>query len=187
MCSDHKTADGISRRGFAAMAATAGAGLSLLPMRALAAGAPVEALCVMCIDYRLVDQGVKFFDALRGPGWSLKGSYDLAVLAGASLASVSQMFPASVDALWNHVTIAHTLHAIKRVVVLDHRDCGAYRQEFGPLYNGDNGAGELAQHRGVMQRMKAQFLARGFDKFNLEMHFYLMSATAPYPIEPVIV
>ncbi len=186
MCELHdKPAPGISRRGFAAMAAV-GAGLSLLPVRTRAADAPVEALCVMCIDYRLVDQGIKFFDTLSGPGWSLKGSYDLAVLAGASLASVSQMFPASVDALWNHVTIAHTLHAIKRVVVLDHRDCGAYKQEFGPAYVG-GGAGEFAQHREVMQRMKTQFMARGFNTLGLQLQFFLMAETAPYHVEPVVV
>jgi len=146
---------GISRRGFATMAAV-GAGLSLLPIRARAAGVAVEAVCIMCIDYRLVDEGVKFFD-----GELEHKPYDLVALAGASLAGVSQMFPASVDALWNHITIAHTLHSIKRVLVLDHRKCGAYEQEFGQHYNQDGGAGEFAQHQQVMQRMRTQFRARG--------------------------
>ena len=180
MCSEPEKPGGISRRNFAAMAA-AGAGFSLLPIRAHAADVALEALCIMCIDYRLIDPAVQYFDL------TLQGRYDLVVLAGASLASVSQMFPASVDAFWNHITIAHTLHAIKSVVVLDHRDCGAYKQEFGPRYSGDNGAGEFAQHREVMARMKTQFLARGFDRFNLQLHFALMSASAPYRVEPVIV
>ncbi len=179
MCSEQeKPRGGISRRSFATMA-VASAGLSLLPIRTHAAGTAIDGVGIMCIDYRLVDPAVKFFDQ------KMPGRYDLVALAGASLASVSQMFPASVDALWNHVTIAHTLHAIKHVVVLDHRDCGAYKQEFGPRYAGDNGVAEFAQHQKVMERMRTQFLARGFDRLGLELQFFLMSQTAPYRVDPV--
>jgi hypothetical protein len=180
MCSEQekKTSGGISRRSFAAMA-VASAGLSLLPIRTHAAGTAIDGVGIMCIDYRLVDEAVKFFDQ------KMPGHYDLVALAGASLASVSQMFPASVDALWNHITIAHTLHSIKHVVVLDHRDCGAYKQEFGPAYVGDNGAGELAQHQQVMARMRTQFVARGFDRLGLQMQFFLMSQLPPYAVVPV--
>jgi hypothetical protein len=181
MCELHDKpvlSSGISRRGFTAMAA-AGAGLSLLPIRARAAGVAIQGVGIMCIDYRVIDPAVAFFDH------QLKGSYDLVATAGASLASVSQMFPASVDALWNQVKIAHTLHDIKRVVVLDHRKCGAYQQEFGPRYNEDGGAGELEQHHEIMLRMKTQFAERGFLALGLHLEFFLMTEKAPFTVVPV--
>jgi hypothetical protein len=47
----------ISRRGFAAFA-VGGAAISVQPRAAEAAD--IEALAIMCIDYRLVDDGVLF-------------------------------------------------------------------------------------------------------------------------------
>jgi carbonic anhydrase len=155
----------ITRRGFAAWT-VAGAGLALLPVRARAS-ANIEALAVMCIDYRLVDKAVRFFDDER----RLSGEYDLVALAGASLAAVSPAFPSSGAAFWDHIAIAQKLHNIKRVVLLDHRQCGAYKVQFGDQY-AEGGAAEFEQHRGVMKRAKAEFERR---KIDLPVEFHLMA------------
>jgi carbonic anhydrase len=125
----------------------------ILPLRATAAGG-IEALGVTCIDYRLVDDGVNFFHTQH-----LTGEYDQLALAGASLAAVSPAFPTSNRAFWDHVAIARKLHDIKKVVVLDHRDCGAYKVAFGKAYAGA-GAPESAQHKGVMEKVKAELARR---------------------------
>jgi hypothetical protein len=164
MCTLHRRAE-TSRRGFVALT-VAGAGLSLLPMRARAA-ASIEALAIMCIDYRLVDDGVRFFDDER----HLRKNYDLVALAGASLAAVAPAFPASGAAFWDHISIAQALHNIKRVVLLDHRQCGAYKVQFGSQYV-EGGTAELEQHRGVMKLAKAEFERRNI---NLPVEFYLMA------------
>ncbi|HEY2070208.1 MAG TPA: carbonic anhydrase [Rhizomicrobium sp.] len=170
MCDDHDAPD-LSRRSFTMLGLTAGAALSLIPIRAGAAGY-VDALCIMCIDYRLVDDAIHFFDGKIGAG-----KYDLVALAGASLAGVGPAFPTSIGAFWDHIDIAKALHSIKRVVILDHRDCGAYKVQYGSLYQG-SGAPELDQHREIMKLVKAEFERR---KVGLPVEFWLMPATPPGP------
>jgi carbonic anhydrase len=139
-------------------------GLSALPFKALAA--EVEALAITCIDYRLVDDGVKFFDGLH-----LTNEYDQVALAGASLAGVSPKFPSSNAAVWDHVGIAKQLHHIKKVIVLDHRDCGAYKVAFGKDFAAAHDA-ETAQHKKVMLQFQVMLKQKHPDLGN---EFYLMA------------
>jgi carbonic anhydrase len=143
------------------LAGAAGAGA--LPGAAEAA--TVTALAITCIDYRLVDDAVKFFGAQH-----LTGDYDQVSLAGASLAGVPDKFPKSNAAFWEHIAIAKQLHSIKKVIVVDHRDCGAFKVGFGKGFKGD-AAGETAQHKQVMEQVKAH-LAQAHPDLGCE--FYLM-------------
>jgi carbonic anhydrase len=131
-----------------------------------AEGATVTALAITCIDYRLVDDAVKFFDSHK-----LTNDYDQVSLAGASLAAVSAKFPSSNTAFWDHIAIAKQLHAIKKVILVDHRDCGAYKVAFGKDYHGE-GAAELAQHKTVMTEVQAKLKKLHPD---LTSEFYLMA------------
>ena len=155
----------LSRRGFATLALGA-AGMAALPLRALGAAGGVEALALTCIDYRLVDDSVKFFDSMH-----LTNRYDITALAGASLAAVSPKFPSSNAAFWDHVGIAKQLHHIKKVMVLDHRDCGAFKVAFGKDFAGAKDA-ETAQHKGVMLQVQAMLKQKHPD---LASEFYLMA------------
>jgi carbonic anhydrase len=161
MCESHGR--GLNRRRFGAFASAA-LGLTLLPR--VARAAEIEALAFSCIDYRLVDFAVKFFDANEKPQ-----NYDILALAGASLGAVSSVFPSSNEAFWNHVDIAKSLHHIKKVVVLDHRDCGAYKVAFGKDYASEHAA-ETAQHKDVMEKLKTQLAQKHPD---LGSEFYLMA------------
>ena len=140
------------------------AGASALP--GVARAASVSALAITCIDYRLVDDAVHFFDHQK-----MTNDYDQVSLAGASLAAVSDKFPSSNAAFWDHIGIAKTLHHIHKVIVVDHRDCGAYKVAFGKDYKSDP-AGETAQHKAVMEQLKAK-LAKTHPE--LESEFYLMA------------
>lgn len=139
-------------------------GASLLPGAARAQEQNVTALAITCIDYRLVEEASRFFAARN-----LTRDYDLVSLAGASLAAVSGRFPSSNAAFWDHVGIARQLHNIRKVIVLDHRDCGAYRVAFGDAVAGES---ELARHREVMVQARARLseLHPGLDS-----EFYLMA------------
>ncbi len=161
MCRKH---EGLSRRGFASLAVGA-AGLAALSRPAMAA-ADIEALALTCIDYRLIDDAVRFFNSMK-----LRNEYDQVELAGAALAAVSPKFPSSNQAFWDHVAIAKTLHNIKKVIVVDHRDCGAYKVAFGDAYAG-KGEAETAQHKGVMLEAQAMLKAKFPD---LGSEFYLMA------------
>jgi carbonic anhydrase len=153
----------LTRRGIAAIGGALCAA-SLLPWPAHAA--EVDALAFSCIDFRLVDSAVKFFDADIRPK-----DYDLLALAGASLGAVSAKFPSSNAAFWNHVDIAKSLHHIKKVVVLDHRDCGAYKVAFGKEFAAEHNA-ETAQHKEMMMQLKAALAEKHPE---LASEFYLMA------------
>ena len=112
-------------------------------------------------------------------GLGLAGEYDLVALAGASLAAVSLSFPTSIGAIWDHIAISRSLHHIKRVIVLDHRDCGAYKEAFRTDYKGEE---EYKQHQNVMRQMKAEFVWRKLDA-TLGLEFWLASLdTRPVPV-----
>jgi hypothetical protein len=162
MCPSHRHSD-ISRRGFAGML-TAGAGVSLLPLHALAQFAPPETLCVMCIDYRFVDDAVAFFDAhVRGVALPVpKKSFDLVAVAGASLAAyvpqppeIGGKVPRPLPEQAAFAKYAHT--TITKVIVLDHRGCGAYKEVFGVPPNRSN---EKDQHLKVARQVQPWFTAR---------------------------
>ncbi len=161
--------------------AAAGAALSLLPWRAWAAG-HTDALSIMCIDYRLIDGAVNFFDAdRRAPG---TGHYDLAALAGASLSGVLTKFPEAVPGFWSQIALARQLHAIKKVVVLDHMSCGAYAQQFN-AGNPMPPEAERAAHRQTMKEVKLAFENR--YRAELALEFFLMDVVndKPGPIDRI--
>lgn len=154
----------LSRRDFAGLAAGA-AGLALVPLRAEASGA-IKAMGVTCIDYRVVDEPVRFFGRL-----GLTNQYDTLSLAGASLAAASPKFPKANAAFWDQLAISKKLHHIKKVVVVGHRDCGAYKVAFGKAFAGEGDA-ETAQHKSVMIKVKAELARRHPD---LGAEFYLLA------------
>ena len=160
-CSRH--ASHWTRRDIAALIGGAGA-VACLP--SVVSAAEVEALALTCIDYRLVNDGMRFFDSMR-----LTKNYDQVALAGAALAAVSPKFPSSNAAFWDHVNIAKQLHHVKKVIFLDHRDCGAYKVAFGKEFAAEHDA-ETAQHKGVMQEAKAMLAKKHPD---LGSEFYLMA------------
>jgi carbonic anhydrase len=159
MCECEKTA---SRRQLLALGMGAGAA-GLIP--AMARAATVTALAITCIDYRLVDDAVHFFDERH-----LTKDYDQVSLAGASLAAMSPKFRSSNAAFWDHVAIAQQLHAIRKVIVVDHRDCGAFKVAYGKDFKGE-GAAEAGQHKAVMQQVQAKMQKLHPD---LASEFWLM-------------
>jgi len=94
----------------------------LLPAAQSHAAGQTEALLLSCMDFRLVDHTARYM-ASRG----LKDKYDHVILAGAALGALTDTFPAWNQMFWDHIRVAIELHKIHQVVVLDHRDCGAYK------------------------------------------------------------
>ncbi|KAA0679288.1 carbonic anhydrase [Roseomonas genomospecies 6] len=157
-----------SRRTFLKIASLgAGAALMapLIPVPARA-GSNVEALLLSCMDYRLVDDTARYMD-----GRGLTDNYDHVVLAGASLGALTDRKKAWGEAFWDHVAVARQLHRIKRVMVLDHRDCGAYRVFLGPDVASDPGK-ETAVHAAQLRALGTEIKARHPD---LEVELLLMA------------
>lgn len=143
-----------NRRKFLQLAALGG-GASLLavaasPPGARAAGA-TEALLLSCMDFRLMDD-IERYMTDRG----LRDKYDHVVLAGASLGAITDKYPAWNKTFWEHLDIAIKLHGVHTVIVMDHRDCGAYKVILGaeharnPEVETDAHATQLGKLRGMI-------------------------------------
>lgn len=79
-----------------------------------------KVMLLTCIDFRYPHRIADVMDR-----WGLRGKYDQFVLAGASLGALQPSWRAL---FVQHVNLALDLgHVIDRIVILDHRDCGAYK------------------------------------------------------------
>jgi hypothetical protein len=124
-----------SRRKFLQLAALGG-GASLLLSASWLPGAKAsggtESLLLSCMDYRLVDDIERYMN-----GRGLRDKYDHVILAGASLGAITDKYPAWNKTFWEHLDIAIKLHNIHTVMVMDHRDCGAYKVILGAEHTKD--------------------------------------------------
>lgn len=132
---------------------------------AFAAGG-TDVLLLSCMDYRLMSDVAGYMNQ-RG----LEKNYDHVILAGASLGAMNEMFPAWGETFWQHLDAAIQLHSIHKVVVLDHRDCGAYRVILGEDL-ADDPARELEVHA---ERMMALRDAIRASHPSLEVELLLMA------------
>ena len=101
-------------------------GTALWPLGAFAAG-HTDVLLLSCMDYRLTGK-TRSYMVRRGLG---DQKYDHIVLAGAALGAVTDKFPEWNKTFWDELGLAIDLHEVHKVMILDHRDCGAYKQIFG--------------------------------------------------------
>ena len=145
--------------GAAAVASTLGGSA------AMAAG-QVDALLLTCMDYRLENETLAWMD-----GRGLRDKYDHVVLAGASLGAQTQQRPDWGRTFWQHLDVAIQLHHVHKVIVLDHRDCGAYRVFLGERAVATP-ALELAVHTTYLRKLKAAIARR---RPALEVELGLMS------------
>lgn len=164
----------IGRRGFLALAGGAFAAASL-PLPSFAA-AKADVFLLSCMDYRLVTDVTKHMIA---EGYD--DNYDHVILAGASLAAVTPKFPDWNKTFWQHLDVAIKLHGISKVMVIDHRDCGAYTVVYGKDFAKDPAA-ETKIHTEVMAK-----LDKGIAKRHptLTREYYLMSLDAKVEKLPV--
>jgi carbonic anhydrase len=127
MSCDHQTPTLRSRRSALRTIALGGGAtlLTTLPLVARASG-HVDVLLLSCMDYRLMDEVCSY---MQGRG--LKDAYDHVILAGASLGALVDKRPDWGRTFFQHVDVAIELHKIKKVMVIDHKDCGAYRVFLG--------------------------------------------------------
>lgn len=124
-------------------------------------------LAISCIDLRLTDNLVKFLHAEN-----LDNRYDHVALAGASLCCGDGQKPYSFtddfkkmavkwkDVLLEHLTIAVQLHQIEDVYIIEHEDCGAYKNFL--VKGGNTGEeGEWDCHLSFAQNLSE--IIRNFD------------------------
>lgn len=144
---------------------------------------PGMSLLLTCIDYRYPRRVLDAMARLL-PGVA----YDQFILAGASLGACR---PDWQEVLVQHVEAALFLqHDIKRIVILDHRDCGAYRHprelkipeeilEHG-LPKDVLPSKEKAVHESVLSKL-IPMLRRRFPE--MEFHAWLLTRDEDDPLQ----
>jgi carbonic anhydrase len=170
MTSDH-TGGGLGRRDFVKLA-TLGGGVTLLaPMTgALAAGKGIEAVVLSCMDYRVMDELAVW---LHKRGY--RNNYDHLVLAGASLGALVKQQPAWGKTFWSHLQIAIDLHSVKKAIIVDHRDCGAYNVFVGKDHAKTRDA-ETAIHAKYLRLLRGE-IAKQQPKLGVELFLMDLDGT----------
>ena len=167
-----ETTTGLSRRRFIQLAtlgsgvllyklARAESGHSATPAGAAPAAHNTEALLLSCMDFRLIDDIVKYMD-----GRGLNNQYDHVILAGASLGAVTKNFRDWNQTFWEHLKISIDLHHINSVILMDHRDCGAYKVILKADFAKDPVL-EEGVHRKYMREL-AQEINKRYPKLEVE-------------------
>jgi hypothetical protein len=121
-----------------------------------------DALLLSCMDFRLVDDTERYMS-----GRGLRDGYDHIVLAGASLGAITDKYPAWNTTFWEHLDIAIKLHEIHTVIILDHRDCGAYKVVLGAEHANDPKI-EKDTHAAQLKRLEAMINEK-YPQLKVEM------------------
>ena len=150
----------LDRRRFFQLAGSAGL-LALSPSLSLAAEGDYDAMLVSCIDPRMVAPVYKYMDQ-RG----LTGQYSQLVIAGAAIAVVAPKFEVWRPAFWDNLATTVQLHHIKRLIAIDHRDCGAAEIAYGASSIADPQI-ETETHRKVFDELRKE-VGRREPKLTIE-------------------
>lgn len=107
---------------FSGAAALVGA----LPASALAASGRYEAMLLTCIDPRFPEPTLAYMK-----GRDMVGKYSQFTFAGAAIGVVAPSFKAWHKTFWDNLAASIQLHAVPKVIAMDHRDCGAAKIAYG--------------------------------------------------------
>jgi carbonic anhydrase len=111
-------------------------------------------MVLACIDPRL-QEPVRNYMA----GRQLTGKYSQFVIAGAAIGVTHEAFKDWHKAFWDNLATSVKLHHIKKVIAIDHRDCGAARIAFG-ADKVANAEIETATHKAALAEFRKQVAAR---------------------------
>ena len=109
-------------------------------------------LLLTCMDLRVLDEIIQFMDHD-----GLTNRYDHVIFAGAALGALGGEHPDYQHwrkTFFEHLHFAYKLHHIKDVYILEHRDCGAYREFLGEAGNFDDAEPEVEEAAHYKYAMK---------------------------------
>ena len=128
-----------------------GAGLlAAFPSLAFAAEGNYEAMLLTCIDPRFPEPTIKYME-----GRNMVGKYSQFSFAGAAIGVVAPAFKAWEPAFWDNLAATIQLHNIKRVIAINHRDCGAAKIAYGEAAVATKDA-ETETHRKALAEFRKQ-------------------------------
>jgi hypothetical protein len=157
----------LSRRGVLGLGF---AGTMVAAFPTLAAYGQYEAMLVNCIDPRVTTLSWVYM-AEHG----YKDLYSQFVIAGGPIGVVSPKFADWHKTYWDNLAITVDLHAIRRVVGLTHRDCGAAVVAYGELIKTDR-AYETKMHTEALHTFRAE-IGRRYPKLAVDTGIMALDGT----------
>jgi carbonic anhydrase len=142
------------RRRFLITTAGGFAAAALGPSLAFAATGKYEAMVLSCIDPRFQEP---VYNDLAGR--NLTGKYSHFVIAGAAIGVVAPAFKDWHQTFWDNLGASIQLHAIERVIVINHRDCGAAQIAYGEAAVANEEA-ETKTHREALAAFRRELKDR---------------------------
>ena len=114
----------------------------------LAAAEKATVFLLTCMDYRYAHRIVDLMDS-KG----LRRKYDIFVLAGA--AAGANKVEKWREVLVEHIKTARLVgHPIDRIMILEHRDCGAYKEFFGLEWDKVTPPVEFEKHLEQVEKLR---------------------------------
>lgn len=135
-----------------------------------------NALVLSCMDLRVVDDIVAYFNAQRREsGGSLQNQFDFVTFAGAALGASTPLKEHWGRMFWEHLDLAIGLHDIKKVYIVEHQDCGAYKKLVQPetdravIGDWSRCQDEEAIHHRVASALRDEIKKRHGDALGVEL------------------
>ena len=82
-----------------------------------------KAFLITCMDFRFINDEISH---MLEKGYDV--NFDAYSMAGVSIGINQTEYPYWVKTLFDHIEISVNLHHIKKVILFDHLDCGAYKK-----------------------------------------------------------
>jgi carbonic anhydrase len=138
------------RREFLRAMGIGGAALAFAPDVAHAAEGEYEAMVLACIDPRMQEPVHRYTVEQN-----LTGKFSQFVIAGAAIGVVAPAFQDWHKAFWDNLATTIQLHRIKKVIAIDHCDCGAAKIAYGEAKVATPQA-ETETHRAALTEFRKQ-------------------------------
>ena len=126
-----------------------------------------DVVILTCLDFRFFVEISRIMKGIK---------YDHLILAGAALGATWHEVPKWHDTFFQHVGLALRLHQVERLIVMEHRECGAYGPRvcggFGLLESNPDRERERQVHLDqaviLQEQMRTRFPTIFVDYFILE-------------------
>ena len=112
------------------------------------------------MDFRVIEHQAEYMAHI-----SKAEDYDYVILAGASLGVNQETFPEWGKTFWKHLELARGLHNIKNVMIIDHRNCGAYGLFLGKKFPEHPTPEELKEETIVHQKQLDKLAAKIHEEY----------------------
>ena len=127
-----------------------------------------KAMVLSCIDPRFQPIVYNYLKRKK-----LKGKYSSFTMAGSSIGVTATKFKRWHKTFWDNIDISIKLHQIKKLIVINHRDCGAAK-----IINGNKEFSRINEtkiHKDSFKKIKKIFKKK-YPKLSIELNIISLNS-----------